>query len=65
MAEYCKITVHYLDGHTDEYLGGLHATETLLRIWPRDGPAIAIPLINIRKYETSKTGGKNEKLYRY
>ena len=65
MSECCKIIVHYLDDRIEEYNGGLHATETLLRIWPRDGPAVAIPLINIRKYETSKIGGKNEKLHQH
>ena len=53
MPNYCKITVYYLDGRQEEFYGGLHATETLLRIWPQHGPSVSIPLANIRKYETS------------
>lgn len=53
MPNYCAITVFYMDGREEEFYGGLHATETLLRIWPQHGPSISIPLVNIRKYETS------------
>jgi hypothetical protein len=54
MPQYCNITVYYLDGRQEEFFGGLHATATLLRIWPQHGPAVSIPLANIRKYETSE-----------
>ena len=58
MSKYCSITVHYLDGRKEEFFGGLHATETVLRIWPQNGPSISIPLVNIRKYETSDKENK-------
>lgn len=53
MPNYCRITVYYLDGREERFYGGLHATPTILRIWPQNGPSISIPLVNIRKYETS------------
>lgn len=59
MPKYCKITVCYLDGKEEEFYGGLHATKTVLRIWPQNGPAVAIPLVNIRKYETSEQEDNN------
>ena len=53
MPKYCKIIVHYVDGRMEEFYGGLHLSDNVLRIWPQHGPAISIPLVNIRKYETS------------
>lgn len=52
MSKYCKIIVYYLDGREEEFYGGLHATETMLKIWPQHGAAVSIPLANIRKYTT-------------
>ena len=52
MPNYCTITVYYMDGVTEQYYGGLHINESVLRIWPRDGNPCAIPLCNIRKIET-------------
>ena len=52
MPKYCTIVVHFMDGKVDEYFGGLHVGEKVLRIWPVDGGSITIPLCNIRKYVT-------------
>lgn len=53
MPKYCTITVHYIDGRTEEFFGGLYVNDKVLRIWPQHGPAVSIPLVNIRKYETT------------
>lgn len=54
MAKYCRITVHYIDGDVEEYYGGLHADEKLLRIYPAEGgKTVYIPLISIQKYITA------------
>ena len=54
MARYCTITVYYIDGRKEEFFGGLHLCDNVLRIWPQHGAAITIPLTSIRKYETSE-----------
>lgn len=53
MPNYCTIIVHYNDGSKEEYYGGLHLSDGVLRIWPQHGPAVSIPLTSIRKYEVS------------
>lgn len=55
MPNLCTIVVTYMDGHTEEFYGGLHASKNLLQIWPKGGDAIRIPLVNIRKYETKES----------
>ena len=52
MPKQCTIEVHFMDGRVEEYFGGLHVDEKVLRIWPPDGCAVTIPLKNIRKYIT-------------
>lgn len=54
MAKRCKIIVHWLNGDVEEYHGGLHADEKLLRIYPTDSPgkAVHVPLVCIKKYLT-------------
>lgn len=54
MAKRCKITVYWLNGDVQEFYGGLHVDEKLLRIWPADTPgqAISIPLVCIHHYAT-------------
>lgn len=59
MPKRCNITAHYIDGRTEEFYGGLHVGDKVLRIWPQRGPAVAIPLVNIRKYETSEQEDNN------
>lgn len=57
MSNYCEIVVYYLDGREETYYGGLHATTTMLQIWPQHLPAVNIPLTAIRKYTTRKICG--------
>lgn len=57
MPNYCEIIVYYLGGLVETYCGGLHATATMLQIWPQYGPAVSIPLAAIRKYTTEKICG--------
>ena len=52
MPNYCSIMVYYMNGQIDQYYGGLHVDEKVLRIWPKDGSSVTIPLVNIRKYVT-------------
>ena len=53
MPKRCKITVYWLNGDMQEFYGGLHADEKLLRIWPADtGLAVSIPLVCIHHYIT-------------
>lgn len=52
MPKYCTVEVHFMDGHVETYYGGLHVDEKVLRIWPRDGGSVVLPLKNIRKYIT-------------
>lgn len=53
MAKLCNITVYFTDGNIEEYYGGLHADEKLLRIYPADGgETINIPMVSIQKYIT-------------
>ena len=54
MARKCKITVYWLNGDVQEFYGGLHADEKLLRIWPNDrsNTSINIPLVCISRYVT-------------
>lgn len=52
MPKYCTIEVHFMDGRVEQYYGGLHVNEKVLRIWPPDGCSVAIPLVSIRKYIT-------------
>ena len=54
MAKRCKITVQWLNGDMQEFYGGLHVGEKLLRIWPADNPSesVSIPLVCIRHYTT-------------
>ena len=53
MPKLCKIEVHFMDGRVETYYGGLHVDEKVLRIWPKDGAAVTLPLKNIRKYITT------------
>lgn len=53
MPNYCTIEVHFKDGRTEEYYGGLHLNSTCLKIWPVDGGCVTIPLQVIRKYITT------------
>lgn len=53
MPRYCTVTVYYMDGRKEEFFGGIHRSDTVLQIWPQHGPAVTIPLVNIRKYETT------------
>ena len=54
MAKFCNITVYFVDGSIEEYYGGLHADEKLLRIYPADGgTTINIPMVSIQKYITA------------
>lgn len=57
MPNLCTIIVTYMDGRTEKFYGGLHASKDLLQIWPKGGNAIRIPLANIRRYETEESGG--------
>lgn len=54
MAKRCKITVQWLNGDVQEFFGGLHVDEKLLRIWPAENPgqAVSIPLVCIHHYTT-------------
>ncbi len=52
MPSYCTITVHYMDDTTEQYFGGLHISNSVLRIWPLEDTPCTIPLCNIRKIET-------------
>jgi len=53
MPKRCKITVYWLNGDMQEFYGGLHTDEKLLRIWPADtGLAVSIPLVCIHHYIT-------------
>ncbi|MBQ9838991.1 MAG: hypothetical protein IJO56_05845 [Oscillospiraceae bacterium] len=54
MPRQCKIIIHYLDGKTEEYFGGLHKDDTILHIYPADRrcQTVRIPLANIRCYVT-------------
>ena len=54
MAKRCKIKVVWLNGDAQEYYGGLHVDEKVLRIWPADSPgkSVTIPLVCIHHYET-------------
>lgn len=55
MAKYCKIAVHYKNGDIQEFFGGLHADEKLLRIYPADGaPTVHIPMTSIQYYTTDR-----------
>lgn len=53
MPRYCTVTIYYMDGRSEEFFGGLHLSDNVLRIWTQHGSAVTIPLVNIRKYETS------------
>lgn len=53
MPRYCTVTVYYMDGRKEEFFGGLHLSDNVLRIWPQHDPPVTIPLVNIRKYETT------------
>lgn len=52
MAKRHKITVQWLNGDVQEFLGCLHLGEKLLRIWPADNPnkAVSIPIVCIHHY---------------
>ena len=52
LPNYCTVTVHYMDGVTEQYYGGIYINDSILRIWPQKGTSCAIPLCNIRKIET-------------
>lgn len=54
MAKYCKVTVYWLNGDVQEFYGGLHADEKLLRIYPADKAktSVNIPLVCIQRYIT-------------
>ena len=55
MAKHCRIVIYYLNGQVEEYFGGLHCGETVLRIWPvSGGQQIQIPLSSVLKYVTDK-----------
>lgn len=50
MPKHCSIEVHFMDGRVETYFGGLHVDEKVLRIWPKTGGSVVLPLKNIRKY---------------
>ena len=54
MAKRCKIKVFWLNGDIQEFHGGLHLDEKVLRIWPTDqqNKTVTIPLVCIHHYET-------------
>lgn len=58
MAKICKVTVHYMDGHKEEYSGGVHVGRDVLQIGPRDSDPVRIPLCNIRKFHITPAGGE-------
>ena len=54
MAKQCKITVQWLNGDVQEFIGSLHTDNKLLWIWPADNPgkSITIPLVCIHHCTT-------------
>ena len=50
MPKYCNVVVYFIDGRVEEFYGGLHVDEKVLRIWPRSGGSVVLPLKNIRKF---------------
>ena len=55
MPKICNIVVHYMDGKTESFHGGVHVGRDVLQIWPKDGGPVRIPLVSIRRFHITPT----------